>query len=126
MDNRRTCRYCGHSFSSSNQRRCKKCRTAATIEKNGHTGSLMGGLLKTCRRRGWETDLTKANLVELRQTGCLYCGGPLPIHQPGLDRIDNHLGYMLGNVVPCCWYCNRERGTLSWNEWWLILNDRQH
>lgn len=31
----------------------------------------------------------------------------------GVDRIDSNLGYVDGNVVPCCWICNRAKGELS-------------
>lgn len=43
------------------------------------------------------------SLIKLK---CHYCGGPLPETKTGLDRKDNRIGYLVGNVVPCCWYCN--------------------
>ena len=34
----------------------------------------------------------------------------------GMDRVDNAVGYMLDNVVPSCWDCNRTKGkrTRTW------------
>lgn len=31
----------------------------------------------------------------------------------GIDRLDSSIGYILGNVVPCCGVCNRMKSTLS-------------
>lgn len=31
----------------------------------------------------------------------------------GLDRIDSSLGHTLGNVVPCCWICNRMKSDMG-------------
>jgi len=32
----------------------------------------------------------------------------------GIDRIDNHQGYVYGNVVTCCAQCNYAKGCLSY------------
>lgn len=44
---------------------------------------------------------------------CYWCGGSLPISRAGLDRMDNTIGYVPGNCVPCCWSCNMMKGTLT-------------
>jgi hypothetical protein len=31
----------------------------------------------------------------------------------GIDRLENSLGYVTGNVVPACWDCNRMKGGMS-------------
>ena len=36
---------------------------------------------------------------------CFYCDKPLEF--TGLDRANNNLGYIPGNVVACCRLCNR-------------------
>jgi hypothetical protein len=41
---------------------------------------------------------------------CHYCAGPLQKKGCGLDRKDNALGYIVGNVVACCKECNRLKG----------------
>ena len=33
--------------------------------------------------------------------------GPWSYVYNGIDRVDSDGGYVTGNVVPCCWPCNR-------------------
>ena len=41
---------------------------------------------------------------------CYYCGKLGP---SGIDRIDNNIGYIENNCVPCCKHCNYVKGDLS-------------
>ena len=53
---------------------------------------------------------------------CLYCGGATGETGSGLDRVDNNMGYILKNVVPCCGTCNKLKGPhLTTSETKLIL-----
>lgn len=36
---------------------------------------------------------------------CTYCGD-LPDPKNGIDRIDNAIGYLVDNCLPCCAFCN--------------------
>jgi hypothetical protein len=47
---------------------------------------------------------------ELVSSPCHYCGNVLPETGYGLDRKDNDLGYIIGNIVPCCKDCNKMKG----------------
>jgi hypothetical protein len=51
---------------------------------------------------------------ELCAQECFYCSGGLGKTEKGsgLDRLENHLGYEAGNVVPCCGTCNRIKGDM--------------
>lgn len=82
-------------------------------------------------RRGYKFSLTKKYVKDICSRSCFYCGkqpsqsngkdlnryygGDLFIHN-GLDRVDNTKGYIDGNVVPCCWSCNRIKGSFSIQE----------
>lgn len=44
---------------------------------------------------------------------CYYCPNELPISGSGIDRLDHFKGYIMGNVVPCCWDCNARKGALE-------------
>ena len=84
------------------------------------------------KRRGYKWELTKEQAFSLSQQNCHYCSAsPANCTKSprnngtfiynGLDRIDNSLGYVSGNVVPCCWKCNRAKGTMTVEEFsaWL-------
>ena len=58
---------------------------------------------------------------------CHYCGGTLPETGKGIDRVDSSLGYVHGNVVPCCTSCNRAKNAMSLVEFKLwVLKVYQH
>lgn len=76
--------------------------------------------------RGYCFDLTKDQFYELTQGNCNYCGtNPSQTRKPrckgklsayvynGIDRLDNHLGYITSNCVPCCGKCNIMKGAMS-------------
>jgi len=53
-------------------------------------------------------DLTTEEIMQLVALPCHYC---LTTTTPrGLDRIDNDLAHVKGNVLPCCPPCNYARG----------------
>lgn len=45
-----------------------------------------------------------------QSAACHYCGGELPPKGVGLDRIENSIGYVACNCVPCCQACNMMKG----------------
>lgn len=47
---------------------------------------------------------------------CHYCKDP--IAGIGLDRIDSNIGYIIENIVSCCYTCNRMKMNLT-NEFWF-------
>lgn len=54
--------------------------------------------------RGLVFPITLEEFSRLRDKPCFYCGDSgVP---NGLDRVDNSLGYLIENVVPCCSQCN--------------------
>lgn len=44
---------------------------------------------------------------------CFYCDDPA---LGGIDRVNNEFGYTMGNCVPCCWECNKAKGSKSITE----------
>lgn len=87
------------------------------------------------RRRDLEFSLSKEAFLKLTKESCFYCN-QLPAssivnHGPnmkdrnvehskyvfnGVDRVDNTIGYIENNVVPCCKICNLMKGTASMEE----------
>jgi len=50
-------------------------------------------------------------------------GNNFTILHHGLDRMDNSLGYIKGNVCSCCVTCNKGKSNLSFTEWNDYLNN---
>lgn len=55
-------------------------------------------------KRGLVFDLTLEDFLSLWQKSCSYCGSS--IDTIGIDRIDSGIGYVVGNITPCCELCN--------------------
>lgn len=61
------------------------------------------------KRRGIEFSITLEQYLEITSQPCYYCNHKLCkpiIYYGGLDRLDNNLGYQIGNVVSCGKICN--------------------
>lgn len=75
-------------------------------------------------QRGLTFELSAEHFFELTQQPCSYCGTELSnthtehtsygiFRYNGIDRVDNSVGYVTGNVVPCCNICNLLKRDLS-------------
>lgn len=64
-------------------------------------------LKRAAKNTGLGTDISMEDHVELHSRPCFYCHGPLNPTGHALDRVQPKLGYYLGNVVPCCYPCNK-------------------
>lgn len=90
--------------------------------------SVVNSYRKNAQRLGREFSLTDVELDVLLTSNCYYCGAsPSAVrysNQPksgeflwnGIDRVDSARGYCTGNVVSCCWKCNRAKGDMSQSE----------
>ena len=70
-------------------------------------------LIKTAKRRSKEMTLTFDEYKVVAVHPCYYCLNALCGQSQqggGLDRLDNNIGYVPGNVVSCCAVCNKTRG----------------
>lgn len=78
--------------------------------------------------RGLEWNLSRKEFFDLAGTHCHYCGQmPSNLHRAsiksetgyiysGVDRVDNAMGYIDGNVVSCCRTCNMAKRAMSYDE----------
>lgn len=82
--------------------------------------------------------LSREETLRLLGGSCYYCGVPPNqearpqrythgafIHN-GIDRVDNNMGYVPGNVVSCCKICNRAKRSASYEEFMLWLDRLAH
>lgn len=80
------------------------------------------------KERGYVFELTQDEFHNLTSQNCYYCGKePETIAKPnpqingvyvynGIDRVDNTIGYIISNCVPCCKHCNTSKGTKTLQE----------
>lgn len=76
----------------------------------------------SARRRGHTWGLTDEAFIEIITKECHYCSEP-PSQQMktstslyiynGIDRVNNDVGYEIGNVVSCCKICNMAKHVLD-------------
>lgn len=101
----------------------------------GHASrnELLASYKKSASERGIEWSISNKKFFMLVSSTCTYCGTPPDKERKpnkgvnggfmysGIDRIENSIGYVEGNVTSCCWNCNRAKGTLSVAEFtsWL-------
>lgn len=80
--------------------------------KQWRSQSVKGQYL-TCKRGAMIRNLDfKISLEEFSSMigrNCRYCGDILD--RPKIDRLDNEVGYISENIVPCCTTCNRMKWT---------------
>jgi hypothetical protein len=103
----------------------KQRRTVNTLLK-----SYMYRASKGAAPRGYVWSLTTEDVRQLIFKPCTYCGAPPTQRIPGypedafrvngIDRMDNAVGYVKENCVPCCTVCNRIKSTMTYTEF------RQH
>jgi len=77
--------------------------------------------LKQAINRNYKFELTKEEFLLIITRPCHYCGhsntGRTKTRSnngdftyTGIDRLNNNIGYVLNNCVPCCVHCNRFKG----------------
>lgn len=124
------CLRCGSNFEylSENKKYCSaKCANALRIinTKNKYIESLKQGIVfgrtinehfylkykKSAQKRGVEFMLSLTEFNLFMKYNCHYCNSE--INTVGIDRMNNDMGYVLENCVPCCTECNlMKRGML--------------
>lgn len=78
--------------------------------------------IKSAVKRGIEWRLSPEEFLQIVKKDCTYCHAEPRIYESkpnygkgrtvktlmnGIDRIDSSLGYVSGNVTPCCGICNK-------------------
>lgn len=89
---------------------------------NGYCHRLLHNYIVADKKQGRIVDELPSNYVTLEfltkaiQQACFYNCGETDWHNMGIDRLDNSKPHTIDNVVPCCTKCNRERGTIPFEE----------
>ncbi len=93
---------------------------------------LFGAYRHNAAKKKREFGLLKEDFKKIVTSNCYYCGDPPKrvISQlrtfgefiyNGIDRVDNRIGYILNNCVPCCTTCNKAKLTMSKEEFLLWI-----
>lgn len=67
---------------------------------------------RDAKKCGKKFSLSYKEFLEIIYKSCHYCGDPpkprdrSPLPMNGVDRVDNKIGYVISNCVPCCRNCN--------------------
>lgn len=85
----------------------------------------------SARRRGLQFLLSRDTFRQLTTSNCHYCDlVPSTVEKKaalsnytynGIDRVDNEIGYVAGNCVPCCFPCNSAKGTMSSHDFFSLI-----
>lgn len=105
--------------------------------EQGHTGftTLYNGYRSQAKMRELEFNLTEDEFKSIVLCDCFYCGKyPEQISKPrerlskstehglftynGIDRLDNKIGYIMANCLPCCGLCNQIKMNLTYEEFY--------
>jgi len=91
------------------------------------------------RRRGLVWALTDEDFDRITAQPCHYCGCPPSARSVraqgrseftynGIDRVDNELGYIPDNVLPCCKICNNAKKDLPFEDFmaWIARLTEYH
>lgn len=83
----------------------------------------LSSIKQSAKIRNYAWDLEDEVVFKLMEEPCYLCGqrggnnhknsrsnGGGSYRYNGLDRLDNSLGYVMGNVAPCCGQCNLAKG----------------
>lgn len=125
----------GHRLVQGKSKSCRTCcfkyRTPSDHRKKGLGEALRNAVIRTYRRnaklRDLDFTLCDEEVSALLGGDCAYCGAPPsrtlsdPAHHGdfvcnGIDRVENRIGYVPGNVVSCCARCNYGKHTCTYDE----------
>jgi hypothetical protein len=100
------------------------CLDRDLIEKN----RIYSNYRRGARKRHLDFNLTKEEFFSIAKDRCHYCGGE-PISNfgfNGIDRVNNSVGYVKENCVPCCSICNmakKEMNVKDFISWGIKLGN---
>lgn len=117
----------------SKRRGCKKCGCAFGGKKRVYPDNESGKKLvfnsykKNSIVRNLTFDISREQFDILIAGNCYYCGDTprlctysskaalkyKDLYINGIDRLDNNIGYIIDNCVPCCTTCNMMKKTMS-------------
>ena len=115
---------------------CQDTKSCGCLRKissgEANFNKLLANYKNSAKVRNVPFTLSDEQFRELTQEKCFYCGSE-PSQEKyrkfsngayvfnGIDRKDNSKGYVQGNVLPCCFICNRAKGNMSYEDFSLWI-----
>lgn len=107
----------------------KHRKSEGEASKNG----LIWSYKSNAKRKNKIFNLTEEQMINLFKSNCFYCGSePKNIYYRkgcnghyiynGIDRKNNDIGYVIGNVVPCCSQCNYVKNSFNFDDFIVWIN----
>ena len=103
----------------------RQCTSCGNYQKKDYgvaeCNRLIRSYKKNAANRGLEFLISDEECKALFKQACHYCGWlesnnfQGKYDHNGIDRKNNKLGYIAGNVLPCCYVCNRAKNSMSYN-----------
>jgi len=93
---------------------CKICLSIMSKLREKNVKRVKYRYIKSARDRGLEINLDANDFSDYFNSDCSYCGDK--IDGVGIDRVDNSIGYLKGNVCSCCSTCNYMKRNMSKEE----------
>lgn len=77
-------------------------------------GSPLCIYVNRAKDKGFPCDLTVSNFPPYLKNPCYLCGKlGSNVHNNGIDRVDNNIGYTIDNMKSCCGQCNWMKGVYN-------------
>src|SRR5258708_16027486 len=121
---------CGCYFSESLSKRNKNKRSLDPWHRDMYLYQ------KNACKRGLCFSLSREEFIFLVTSLCHYCGAPPTsqcgsaelkekgILRNGIDKKDYNVGYIVENCVSCCWLCNMNKSTQTYDQFIEITRKR--
>ena len=100
------CTRCRDTMRKQDEKRADRER-AYKAESLKHYETYYKQYYTKAHKRELKFELTLEQFAELIQKPCQYCNHSKEGDANGIDRMNNTIGYIVGNCVPCCEMCNR-------------------
>lgn len=106
---------------------CKDCASKSNRKGDGESARnrTIRGYINGAKKRKIPFELSVEDMLTIFSLNCYYCGKePCTVTREnsgdfvynGIDRVDNSIGYIANNCVPCCAICNRMKRDLTVDE----------
>lgn len=119
------------SLTNGRSNRCSACRQKAHRKTDGAFLELLRRYKFNAAKRDLVFELTQEEFKVLVTQNCFYCGEEpkqsmhthvIRFYYNGIDRLINEIGYTKQNSVSCCGPCNDAKGTMSAQQFLILVS----